>query len=359
MPFRRPLLMILTVLAITLRGYAAPATPERLKVGALLTLSGKFASAGEDCRQGIEAGLAVAGPSTPIEIAYVDSLNDPSASISAFRQLAFTDHVVAVYTHRSSVGMALNPVSSTTGVPLLGAVAHEDFPRNNEFAYQTCWRTDDEGRFVAQAMAHHNLKKVALLATEDEYTGAVANSFRAEITRLGGAVVFDQALLPAETDFRTVLLQLKNKSVDAVYLDLLLPHIIPVVKQSADLGIHLPIFGNFYLAKEEVLQAVGAAALEGAAISDLDNDLPALKAHLQGGRAENPPGLTVTSYVAALMLSQTAAGHPEARTPAAFAAALAQLREIKTPDRVFQVKDRVVQFPLRLKIFHDGKIVPQ
>jgi ABC-type branched-subunit amino acid transport system substrate-binding protein len=87
------------------------ARPEKVKVGALLTLSGSFATAGEDCRRGIEAALAVSGARSSLDVIYADSKNEQTTAISEFRKLVQADKVLAVYTHRSTIGMALNPVS--------------------------------------------------------------------------------------------------------------------------------------------------------------------------------------------------------------------------------------------------------
>jgi branched-chain amino acid transport system substrate-binding protein len=120
----------------------AATPPEKLKIGMLLTLSGSFASAGEDCRKGAEAGLLVAGPQTPIDLIYADTKNEPTTAITEFQRLVRANLVVGVYTHRSSIGMALNPISLNAQVPLLGAVGHRDFARGNNFAFQIWPRSE-------------------------------------------------------------------------------------------------------------------------------------------------------------------------------------------------------------------------
>ena len=84
---------------------------------------------------------------------------------------------------------------------------------------------------------------------------------------------------------------------------------------------------------------------------DLDNDLPSLKRHLTAGRAANPPGLTVTSYVATLLVAQAVRSSPAIATAEDLEEALLQQREVRTPDRIFQVKERIVQFRLAMKTF--------
>ncbi|HQH27047.1 MAG TPA: ABC transporter substrate-binding protein [Oligoflexia bacterium] len=326
------------------------AVPETSRFGALLTLSGKFASAGEDCRRGIEAGLTAARARHRLHAVYADSRNDPTAAISEFRKLIEADKVLAVYTHRSSMGMTLNPVSFKAGVPLLGAVGNRDFAGGNPYAVQVWPKSDDEGHFLAAKLIEKGLKRAALVYTEDEWTTPVAAAFREKFLQLGGTLVFDQAALPSETDFRTQLLQIKSKSPDAFYANMLLPQLAPIVKQAREVALHAAIFSNFYIAKQEIVDALGHTALAGISYIELDTELPALKAHLGENEAFSPPGLTVASYVATLLLAQAASDKKPLHTPADLQAELLQQHEVRTPDYVYPIENRCVKFPLVLKV---------
>lgn len=55
-----------------------------LKIGAVLTLSGNFAAAGEDSRRGIEAALAEHAEDNLLQILYEDSRNEPSVAVLEF-----------------------------------------------------------------------------------------------------------------------------------------------------------------------------------------------------------------------------------------------------------------------------------
>lgn len=355
--------MRLTVITFTLLltvscvSFAIAETPqEKLKIGALLTLSGNFASAGEDSRRGIEAGLAVSEAQSRLEFIFADSKNEPHHSISEFQKLVNVDNVLAVYTHRSSIGMALSPISLRSAVPLLGAVGHKDFASGNSFAIQVWPRSDDEGGFVAEEFIRRGEMRAALIYTEDEWTSSVSDGFRERFLALGGTLVFDEPVLPAETDFRTQLLKIKSAAPDAIYMNVLLPQIVPMAQQIRGLQISSEIFSNFYVAKEDVLEAAGAATLEGVKYVEIDTNLPALKAQLQQSADTALPGLTVASYVATLLLAQTALDNSDIRSAKDLQTALLQQSEVKTPDRVYPIENRYIKFPLVVKIISDGKV---
>ena len=340
----------LLILLLPLAAVADPAAPqpEKLKIGELLTLSGSFASAGEDCRKGINA--AVTDDPAALELVYADSKNDPSAAITEFRKLVSVDNVLAIYTHRSSMGMALNPVSLTAGIPLLGAVGHKDFAAGNKYAFQIWPKSDDDGNFLAQEFIKRGHKKVALVFTEDEWTTAVSQAFRLKYTELGGTIVFDQPVLPAETDFRTLVLQIKSKSPDAIFMNMLLPQIAPLIKQAREFKVSGKLYSNFYVAKKEVLEAAGAVALEGVSYVEMATDLPTLKTKLGLDPNENITGLTLASFVATRLLAQAAAEiKDQPQTAAKLYEALLIQTEVRTPDHTYPVRNRCVEFPLAIK----------
>lgn len=324
----------------------------KLKVGAILTLSGKFSSAGEDCRKGIEAGVALGG--FPIEVSYADSKNDPTTAISEYRRLTTLDNVAAVYTHRSSIGMALNPISRQSRTPLLGAVGNKDFAAQNDFALQVWPRSDEEGYFLANELIKRGLRRAALVYTEDEWTTAVSAAFREKYLSLGGSLVLDQAALPAEADFHTLLAQIKQRAPQAIFVNMLLPQLSPIVKQARELEVPGQIYSNFYMGKPEVRDALGADGLENVRYAELDSNLPALRAQLNLPGNASPAGLTVASYLSMLAIAQVLKENPSAQSPAALHTALLSLKEIRTPDRSYPIRDRCVVLPLVIRVFHGG-----
>ncbi len=235
-------LLAVALLVAVSSATAAPgaAQPEPLKIGMLLTLSGNYASAGADCRAGITAALVDNAASSRLNVIYADSKADPTTAISEFRKLMDSDHVLAVYTHRSNIGMAIDPVSQTAGISLLGAVGNKLFAANNNYAFQIWPKSDEEGGFFAAEFKKRGYKNVALLFTQDEWTTSVSDAFRSKFLSLGGSLIFDQAVLPAEIDFRTLLLQVKEKSPDVIFIDALLPQIGLLVNLIEDRCVKIP-----------------------------------------------------------------------------------------------------------------------
>jgi branched-chain amino acid transport system substrate-binding protein len=331
------------------------ANSAKVKLGAILTMSGSFASVGEDCRRGIEAAMDVADARNSIEVVYADSKNESTSAISELRKLSEIDNVQAVYTHRSTIGMALNPVSQTLQMPLLGAVAHKSFAVDNIFAFQIWSTSDEEGDFLVSQIRRLNYKKIAILSTEDDWTLAVSERFRSGLSTAGVEVIFDQSVQPSETDFKSLIIRLKHSSPDAIFMNVVLPQISPFVKQFHQASMTTALFSNIYVAKKDVLEATGADALEGIRFVEIDTELPSLNKQIGLDLKLSPPGLTVASYLATLLLAQTVKENGNIRSTKDMYAALLRQNRLRTPDHEYLVKDRFVKFPLALKVMRGGK----
>lgn len=334
---------------------AQTSSPEKVRVGAILTLSGGFASVGEDCRRGIEAALDVSDARHRIEVVYADSRNEPVAAISEFEKLSASDNVKAIYAHRSTIGMALNPVSEKLQMPLLGAVAHKDFASGNPFAFQVWSTSDEEGEFLVEQWKKRAYKRIAILTTEDDWTLAVTNRVRSGLSEAGIQLVFEQAVQPTDTDFKSLIPRLKHAAPDVIFMNVVLPQISPLVKQFHQAGVQIALFSNMYAAKKDVLDALGADALEGIRFVEIDTVLPSLNKSLGLDPSLSAPGLSVASYLSTLLLAQAVKESAQIGSKSDMLTALFQQKELRTPDQIYPVKDRHVKFPLVLKVMRAGK----
>ena len=339
---------ILALGLISLHTTTAQSVNQKLRIGAVLTLSGNFASAGSDARSGIETALAELGNSSKIDITFADSKNEASNAISEFRKLASIDHVSAAYVFRAAMAMPLNPISKELGLPLLGAVGHNAFVPVNPFAFQMWPSAKDEGTFLSDQMVKHGHKKIAVVYSEDEWTIASTTEFRKAFGETKNDIVFDQSVLSSETDFQTILLKIKSSNPDGLYVHLILPQLARFFRQAHELHIHIPSYTNFYIAKKEVLEAAGSDAVQGINYYDIDAALSVLQEKVTSSTSIGVPPLTAVSYITTYMLNQAARESASSSTSDMYKALLNQ-HEIRTPEKSFLVVDRYLKIPLVFK----------
>jgi branched-chain amino acid transport system substrate-binding protein len=349
------LTFFLLVGLISINVLAEPSSNLAPKIGMLLPLSGSYAALGEDNRHGVEIALEVSGKKDLLSFVYEDSKADPNTAVSEFRKLNTVDKVAAFFVMRSPVGMAINPLSATSGVPILGGVGDKKFAAQNKYAFQIWSKSDEEGKFLAATLVERKYSRTAVVTTEDDWTSSVTQGLRDEFKQISQTTVFDEAVLPSDNDFRSIVLRMKSKSPDVIFANLGLAQIGPFIRQLREQNITVPIYSNFWIAKKDVLQSVGAEILEGVKFIEMDTNLPVLRQKLFERFGVNPSGATLTTYIATLLMIQAASELSLDYSPQAFYLALLKQSEIITPDGPLLVRDRCVKFPLVEKVMRNGK----
>ncbi len=323
-------------------------------VGLIYPLSGSFALIGEDCRKGTEIAEQSFGGPKHINFILADSKADPKEGISVFRSLADVEMVIGVFAFRGPVGMAINPISSRSGIPLLGGVGNKEFAAGNKYAFQIWPTSDFEAEFIADTFIKRGLDSAALLSLEDDWTSAVSSAFRSAYARRGGTLAYDQQFAPDLLDFRSELAKVKLSQPKVVFLNLGIVQLGPAIRQYRDLKLTVPLFSNFWIQKKDVLESAGIEAAEGIEFAEMTFDLPSLKKLAKEQYdIEAPSSALLSSYLGTMLLLQASSTSP--RTSAELYRSLLEQNEIRTPDRAFKIVERRVQFPLAVKTIRGGR----
>jgi branched-chain amino acid transport system substrate-binding protein len=325
-----------------------------LKIGMLLPLSGQYAAIGTDSQQGAEIAKQEIGAAANIEFIFADSKADPNQAISEFRKLVNVDHVAGVFAFRGPVGMAISPLSKTAKVSLLGGVGNRDFAQQNEYAFQLWPRSDVEGQYLAERLHELGFKKIALVTAQDDWPVAVSAGVRERASKLGLSLVYDQELLPTDLDLRSQITKLRSAQPEVIFLNVSLGQIAPFLRQLKDLGITAPVFSNYWAGKKEVI-AAGGDAIEGVRYVEMATNYAGLKKDLASRFGATPSGATLSTYVATIMLAQAAQGASEIDAATLYSR-LSALGAVKTRNGTFQVRDRVVEFPMTLRTIRNGVV---
>lgn len=346
-----PYIICFIFLAVSAYAQELKASPP--KIGMLLPLSGSYASGGVDNQQGVEAALSLTNQAALFKVIYSDSRADATTGISEFRKLTDTDNVLAVFVMRGTVGMAINPISLNSKIPVLGAVGNKNFAATNQYAFQAWSKLDDEGAFLAKKLQDHGYHKVALLTVQDDWQGAVSDEFRKVFP---ASILFDQEVVPSNLDFRSELSRIKALAPEVIFANLALAQIGPFMRQAKELNLNAKIYSNFWVAKKEVLDSVGAALLEGVRYVEMDTELPKLQKLINEKYSATVSGATLSAYASTLLLAQVIGKNPQITTRAELYAALLKQTQIETSDGPIAIVDRCIKFPLVEKTIQGGKV---
>lgn len=330
-------------------------------VGVLIPMSGQFAELGEQCRWGVEAARAALGTDAPAAakpaFIYEDSQADPKTAISAFRRLVDEKKVVSVVTIRSPIGLAVNPISAQARVPVLGAVAHPKFVAGNPYAFQMWAQTDAEGAAIANGMLKVAGKKAAIVTAEDDWLIALSAKAREKFVELGGTIVMEDSVPPAETDLAMTMTKVKAAKVDAVFLDLTVPQLGASVKKLRELGYAGSIFSNFWASLPDVQRSAGAPGMNGVYFPEMEVEHPKFRAEVERSfPGKRPTAATFSCYTAAAAaISAVSAVGSGADREAVYRKLLA-MGNVPLLDGMLTMKERVGQYSVLLKQIHDGKV---
>lgn len=288
-----------------------------VKLGALLPLSGPYAPVGADNQRGIE----LAKEEVDFDVIYADSKAEPAQAILEFQKLVSINNVEGVFVFRGPPGMAVNPISKKEKIPLLGGVGNKDFVNQNEYAFQAWIPSDKEGAFMARQM--NNYEKIALITVQDDWPISVSKGFRESI---GKKLVFDEEILPSQTDIRSQAHKLKN--IDAIFLNVGISQIGSFTTQLKSLGVKSRIFSNFWAGKEEVISTLGDEELS---FAEMDS--------------QDLTSAELSAYVAAILFAKAPSYE-----------ALINQKEVVTKRGTYKINNQVIEFPMRLRTIKNGKV---
>lgn len=151
---------------------------------------------GSDCRKGYEAAIASNSSSIHPEVLFGDNEGIAKVGLSEFRRLVNARGAAIVITSRSPVGMAINPISKASKIPLIGIVGHPKFSAENPYSMRVFPSAQTEGHLLAEAALRQGLKKVVSVTLQDDYFVALTNSFETKFTEGGGEVTCKESVLP-------------------------------------------------------------------------------------------------------------------------------------------------------------------
>ena len=277
------------VMALAL-GLAGMAQAEGVKVGMITTLSGGGAGLGVDTRDGFLLALKQAGDAgAAVDLVIEDDQQKPDVAVQIADKMIQSDKVdVLTGIVWSNLAMAVVPAAvaqgkfylSTNAAPsqLAGAGCN---PKYFSVSYQNDNLHEAAGAYASQ----QGIGKIFLMAPnypagKDSLTG-----FK---RFFDGTVVDEVYTQVGQTDYAGEIARIRASDADAVFFFLPGGMGIAFLKQYAESGVDTPLIGPAFSFSQDILPAVGEAALGVKNTSSWSHDLdnPANTAFVAGFEAE-------------------------------------------------------------------------
>ena len=251
-------------------------------------LTGGEASFGQATLQGvtlateeINASGGVLGKK--LRLVVEDDQGRAEEAANVVTKLVTRDNVLAVIGENSSnQSLAAAPICQAAKVPMISpSSTNPNVTKKGDYIFRVCFTDPYQGKALA-AFARQNLKaaRVAILRdNKNDYSVGLAEVFRAEFTKSGGAIVAEQSYSGGDTEFRPQLTALKSANPEVLFIPGFYTDVGQIAIQARDLGVTIPMVGGDGWDSPSLLQ-IGGKALEGCYFSDhyfFDEPRPAVQ----------------------------------------------------------------------------------
>jgi branched-chain amino acid transport system substrate-binding protein len=303
------------------------AVAEPIKVGMITTLSGGGAGLGIDARDGFMLALKNAGDAaSEIEVVTEDDGQKPELAVQIADKMIQSDQVdILTGIIWSNLAMAVVPSAVAQGKfylsvnagpsPLAGAQCNENY-------FNVAYQNDNFHEAMGE-YSNQDYKKTFILAPNyPAGTDALTGFKRFYKGELAGEVYTQLG----QTDYAAEIAQIRASGADSVFMFLPGGMGIAFTKQYSQSGVDIPLMGPAFSFSQDVLGAIGDAAIgvknSASWSKDLDNE--ANKQFVETFQAEygRLPSVYAAQAYDTASLIVSAAGKASVKDASAFRAAL-------------------------------------
>lgn len=289
-----------------------------VRIGALLPLSGEYASYGQRSLNGIKLAL---GPLAD-QLVVRDTRGDIATARAALDELIADRSVIAVIGPlRSKVAEVIAPRAESAGMPLV-MLSQQD-GSTGQWVKQPAMTSARQAAELAQyAVGKHGMRRFAVFYPNDPYGISLSSAFRAEVERRGatviGAIVYD----PRQREFSVERLSLdkwvSDDGLQAVFIPDFAENAIPLASRLRQGHPEIALFGSNGWNDPGVL-GTAAAELDGAVF--VDGFFPSSTRRATGefvgayrhAYGATPDILEAQAYDAALLVARAFQGNARSR----------------------------------------------
>jgi branched-chain amino acid transport system substrate-binding protein len=266
----------------------APAAAEDLKIGMITTLSGGGSGLGIDVRDGFMLALKQSGE-TGIEVLVEDDAQKPDIAKQIADKFIQRDKVdILTGIIWSNLAMAVVPAALRDGVfyispnagpsQLAGQGCHPHY-------FNVAWQNDNLHEAMGGYVQENGYKKPFILAPNYPAGKDALTGFKRFYTGDLAGEIYTQL---GQSDYAAEIAQIREADPDSIFFFLPGGMGIAFVKQYAQSGLTVPLFGPAFSFDQGILGAVGEAALGVKNTSQWSKDIdnPANKAFVESFQAE-------------------------------------------------------------------------
>ena len=363
---------------------AASSDEKVVKIGVFEPTSGQNAAGGKKEILGIEYAhslnptIDINGETYNIELVYADNASDAAKAPSAAQLLISNNVSVVIGTYGSGCAIAAGDLFAEAKIPAIGtSCTNPQVTLGNDYYFRIAYIDPFQGAVMASYALKNGCKNcVVIVEAGDDYSAGFGNYFSEAMVN-GGASCDTVTFQTGETDFSTIMANIKSKDYDGIFAPVSIETAPLIINQAREAGVECQIMAGDTWDDISIAERAGANA-NGVFFSaffdasDTSNEAgvefnkgilewiaaDAPRTENNGGAADAISSVTPCGYDA-YMAAYNAILAAQSTDGEAIRDALASL-EVKglvTGDLKFDENGDAIKNYVAIKTFQDGKIV--
>ena len=363
---------------------AASSDEKVVKIGVFEPTSGQNAAGGKKEILGIEYAhslnptIDINGETYNIELVYADNASDAAKAPSAAQLLISNNVSVVIGTYGSGCAIAAGDLFAEAKIPAIGtSCTNPQVTLGNDYYFRIAYIDPFQGAVMASYALKNGCKNcVVIVEAGDDYSAGFGNYFSEAMVN-GGASCDTVTFQNGETDFSTIMANIKSKGYDGIFAPVSIETAPLIINQAREAGVECQIMAGDTWDDISIAERAGANA-NGVFFSaffdasDTSNEAgvefnkgilewiaaDATRTENNGGAADAISSVTPCGYDA-YMAAYNAILAAQSTDGEAIRDALVSL-EVKglvTGDLKFDENGDAIKNYVAIKTFQDGKIV--
>ena len=363
---------------------AASSDEKVVKIGVFEPTSGQNAAGGKKEILGIEYAhslnptIDINGETYNIELVYADNASDAAKAPSAAQLLISNNVSVVIGTYGSGCAIAAGDLFAEAKIPAIGtSCTNPQVTLGNDYYFRIAYIDPFQGAVMASYALKNGCKNcVVIVEAGDDYSAGFGNYFSEAMVN-GGASCDTVTFQTGETDFSTIMANIKSKGYDGIFAPVSIETAPLIINQAREAGVDCQIMAgdtwdDISIAERAGENANGVFFSAFFDASDTSNEAgvefnkgilewiaaDATRTENNGGAADAISSVTPCGYDA-YMAAYNAILAAQSTDGEAIRDALASL-EVKglvTGDLKFDENGDAIKNYVAIKTFQDGKIV--
>jgi len=242
--------LILAVIIVLVAVFYKPAPKETIKIGAIVSLTGKDSYFGDV----IYKGMLLASKNSSVKLIVEDFGSETKNAPTAVNKLINVDKIDVLLTEWSEDTQVVVELIKNAKIPTIcvgcGSIG---ITKESEYLFRV-WPSDElEIKALMDYAKDQSFNKVAILQTISVWEESLTEAFKEN----WDGNIFIQKAMREDNDFRTQLLKIKEYNPDFIYLACYEQKYPIILKQIKELGIKAKIGSTSWINDPTILESCG------------------------------------------------------------------------------------------------------